>query len=112
MESEGGVGDGESVAAGGVAVPQTFGEPADAPFGSSVVEGVWHLLAVGFFLEVVVTDARGHVDGFLYVARLQRVEHLVVDVAPDSGKVVGLRQPDIARRTLLLLGRPHRIHRP
>ena len=33
----------------------------------------------------------GHVDGFLYVARLQRVEHLVVDVAPDSGKVVGLQ---------------------
>ena len=56
----------------------------DAPFGSSVVRRRQASSLAEVFLEVVVTDARGHVDGFLYVLSSQRVEHLVVDVCPQT----------------------------
>ena len=73
-----------------------------------MVECVRNGVSLGLFLQVVVSNLRCYVEAFLYVAILQGVEHPVVVVCPDAGKVVGLQlQADTDAVTFLFADTAH-----
>ena len=47
-----------------------------------MIERLWHSIATGFCLQIVVANLLGAVDGFLDVAILKRAKAFVVMVSP------------------------------
>ena len=72
-----------------VSVGHAFLEPVVTLLGRSVGEGLGDHISLGLLLEIVVTDLRGAIQGFLDVAGLDGTETGVVIICPDSCIVVG-----------------------
>ena len=65
-------------------------EPTGPLFGSSMSEGVWDHITLGFFLQPIVADGAGGAEAFFDVTCLQDLFHPLSVVCPDSGQVVCL----------------------
>ena len=81
---------GEGVSLAEVSGLHTFFEPAHTLSGGAVGEGFLYGIALGLFLEVVVTNDGGAADGLLKVSVFYGSEHGILIMGPDAGVEIGL----------------------